>query len=165
MPANPEATLDYAVPVTTIAGEPTDLKPHQGKVLLIVNTASACGLTPHFAGLQALHEKFAAQGLDVLGFPCDQFGHQDPGTNDEISEFCQVNYGVTFQMHEKIEVNGDGTHPLFRRLKEAAPGIAGTQAIKWNFTKFLVARDGTIVKRFAPTTEPKDIEADILTLL
>ena len=157
--------LDYKIPVTTITGESTDLQPHKGNVLLIVNTASACGLTPHFAGLQELHEKFHERGLHVLGFPCDQFGHQDPGTNDEIAEFCQVNYGVSFPMHEKIEVNGDGAHPLFRQLKEAAPGIAGSQSVKWNFTKWLVARDGTIIRRYSPTTEPADIAADIEKLL
>ena len=159
------ATLDYTTAVTTLAGDEGDLTPYEGKVLLVVNTASKCGLTPHYEGLQALHAQYADRGLAVLGFPCNQFGKQEPGTEDEIAEFCQVNYGVTFPMHAKIDVNGTDTHPLFVQLKEGAPGLAGSKAIKWNFTKFLVAPDGTIVKRFAPTTEPKDLAPEIEALL
>ncbi len=154
-------TLDLSTAVTTLAGEDTDLSAHQGKVLLIVNTASQCGLTPQYEGLQALHEQYAERGLAVLGFPCNQFGEQEPGSASEIEQFCQVNYGVTFPMHSKIEVNGAGTHPLFVQLKAAAPGLLGSQGIKWNFTKFLVGRDGTILERFSPTTAPADIASKI----
>mgnify|MGYP000055667453 CR=1 FL=1 len=158
------AKLDLTTPVHTLAGVETDLTAHEGKVLLIVNTASKCGLTPHFEGLQALHSSYAEQGLAVLGFPCNQFGKQDPGTNEEIGAFCEKNYGVSFPMHAKIEVNGDNTHPLFVQLKAGAKGTLGNR-IKWNFTKFLVAKDGTILKRYAPTTEPGAIEADIQAAL
>jgi len=157
--------LDYATPLETLAGKPTTLAPHAGKVLLIVNTASQCGFTPQYTGLQALHEKYRERGLAVLGFPCDQFGHQEPGTSAEIATFCQQNYGVTFPMHAKIEVNGDGAHPLFVQLKKAAPGLLGTQAIKWNFTKFLVSKKGEVVERYAPNVAPEKIADDIEKLL
>ena len=155
------ATLDYSTPVTTLAGDATDLSQYKGKVLLIVNTASKCGFTPQYGGLQDLHEEMAYRGLAVLGFPCNQFGKQEPGDSDAIGEFCQLNYGVGFDMFEKVEVNGSGAHPLFQQLKAAAPGVLGTQAIKWNFTKFLVARDGTIVKRYGSNTSPEAIKGDI----
>lgn len=155
------AKLDLSTPVRTLSGENTDLSAYEGKVLLIVNTASKCGLTPQYEGLEALYKQYADQGLEILGFPCNQFGKQEPGTETDIQEFCQINYGVSFPMHAKIDVNGDGTHAVFKQLKKAAPGILGSKGIKWNFTKFLVAKDGTIVTRFAPQTEPKDIEKDI----
>jgi glutathione peroxidase len=123
-------------------------------VLLIVNTASACGFTPQFAGLEKLHQTYAAQGLKVLGFPCNQFGRQDPGSDAEIGAFCQQNYGVTFQMMRKIEVNGEGAHPLYQWLCAEAPGLLGSKAIKWNFTKFLVGRDGQVIRRYAPQDAP-----------
>jgi glutathione peroxidase len=133
-------------------------------VLLIVNTASKCGFTPQFAGLEELFETYKDRGFTVLGFPCNQFGSQDPGSNDEITEFCQLNYGVSFPMFGKIEVNGSGAEPLFEHLKSAAPGTLGNR-IKWNFTKFLVSREGEVVKRYAPTTKPEAIKADIEALL
>jgi len=157
--------LDYDTPLETLAGQATSLASHAGKVLLIVNTASQCGFTPQYAGLEALHRRLKDRGLVVLGFPCDQFGHQEPGTSAEIASFCERNYGVTFPMHAKLEVNGDGAHPLFVQLKEAAPGLLGTKAIKWNFTKFLVGRDGAVVERYAPNVAPEKIAADIERLL
>ena len=153
-------TLD-SFRVTTLDGRQTTLADYQDKVLLIVNTASQCGLTPQFAGLQALHEQYAAQGFTVLGFPCNQFAGQDPGSNEEIGAFCQQNYGVTFPMMAKIEVNGDGADPLYKWLKAQAPGILGSEAIKWNFTKFLLGRDGQVIKRYAPQDEPATLAADI----
>ena len=159
------ANLDYATPVETLAGESTNLSAHAGKVLLIVNTASKCGFTPQYAGLEALYRRFKERGLVVLGFPCDQFGHQEPGTEAEIASFCEKNFGVTFPMHAKVEVNGDGTHPLFVQLKEAAPGLLGTKAIKWNFTKFLVDRNGRVLQRYAPNAAPEEIAPDIERLL
>ena len=151
----------YEHEVVSITGETGNLESYRGKVMLIVNTASACGLTPQFAGLEELYKKHADQGLVVLGFPCNQFAGQDPGTNEEIAGFCQTRYGVSFPMHAKIKVNGDGTHPLYQELKAAAPGMLGTEAIKWNFTKFLVGRDGTIIKRFSPKTTPEELEAEL----
>ena len=146
-----------------IDGEPIALSQFKGKVLLIVNTASQCGFTPQFAGLEELHERYADQGLVVLGFPCNQFGAQDPGTDSEIASFCQVNYGVNFPMMARIDVNGPGAHPLYQWLTHEAPGLLGTQAIKWNFTKFLVGRDGRVIRRYAsldkPTALVRDIEA------
>ena len=159
------ADLDYDTPLETLAGEATTLASHAGKVLLIVNTASQCGFTPQYAGLEELYRRFKDRGLVVLGFPCDQFGHQEPGTADEIASFCETSYGVTFPMHAKLEVNGDGAHPLFVRLKESAPGLLGTKAIKWNFTKFLVDRAGNVVERYAPNVAPEKIAPDIERLL
>jgi len=150
--------------VQNAAGKDRNLDDFKGKVLLIVNTASKCGFTPQFAGLEELYEKYKDQGVEVLGFPCNQFGKQDPGSNDEIQEFCQLNYGVSFPMFGKIEVNGAGADPLFVHLKQEAPGLL-TKNIKWNFTKFLVNAEGEVVKRYAPTVKPKDIEADIEELL
>ena len=154
----------YDFSCQTTGGKKKSLSDYKGKVLLVVNTASKCGFTPQFAGLEELYEKYKDQGLEVLGFPCNQFGKQDPGSNDEIQEFCQLNYGVSFPMFGKIEVNGSGADPLFVHLKKAAPGVL-TNNIKWNFTKFLVDGSGNVVKRYAPTVKPKDIEADIEELL
>lgn len=138
---------------------------YRGKVLLIVNTASKCGFTPQFEGLQSLHDELGERGFEVLGFPCNQFMNQDPGNDDAISQFCSLNYGVSFPMFAKIEVNGDGTHPLFRFLKREAKGLMGSEKVKWNFTKFLVNREGQVVRRYAPTAKPADIRADIEKLL
>ena len=149
----------------TTGGSEKPLSDYQGKVLLVVNTASKCGFTPQFAGLEEMYEKYQDKGLEILGFPCNQFGKQDPGSNDEITEFCQLNYGVSFPMFGKIEVNGGGTDPLFKHLKKEAPGALGTQRIKWNFTKFLIDGKGKVVKRYAPTVKPKDIEKDVSKLL
>ncbi len=145
---------------TTIDGHDTSLGAYDGKVTLVVNTASQCGFTPQFEGLEKLHEQYADQGLAVLGFPCNQFGSQDPGSNDEIGAFCQKNYGVSFQMFEKIDVNGDGAHPLYQWLRTEKGGVLG-DAIKWNFTKFLVGRDGQVIKRYGSTTKPEKIASDI----
>ena len=155
----------YDFSATTLQGEQRNLSDYQGKVLLIVNTASKCGFTPQYKGLQALYEKYRDQGLEILGFPCDQFGHQEPGDEAQISEFCEVNYGVRFPMFAKVEVNGSAAHPLYQYLKKAAPGLLGSKAIKWNFTKFLVGRDGKVVKRYAPTDKPESLATDIESLL
>jgi glutathione peroxidase len=153
----------YDFSATGISGKTVKLDQFKGKPLLIVNTASACGFTPQFAGLEDLHKTYGGKGLVVLGFPCNQFGAQDSGSNGEIAEFCQLNYGVSFPMMEKIDVNGAGQHPLYQWLSAEAPGLLGSKAIKWNFTKFLVGKDGSVVKRYAPTDTPasmaKDIEA------
>ena len=154
---------DFAV--TTLDGQPLNLADLTGRVLLIVNTASECGFTPQYAGLQALHERYGAQGLTVLGFPCNQFGAQEPGDAEQIGAFCQRNYGVGFPMMAKVDVNGAHAAPLFRWLKEQAPGLLGSQAIKWNFTKFLIDREGRVVRRYPPTVDPAAIEADVRALL
>ena len=148
-----------------IDGTPIDLSRYRGKVLLIVNTASECKFTPQFAGLEAIHRSYAARGLEVLGFPCNQFRGQEPRNEAGIGEFCERNFGVSFPLFAKIDVNGAGAHPLFRHLKHAAPGLLGTELIKWNFTKFLVGRDGEVVKRYAPQATPASIVADIEQLL
>jgi glutathione peroxidase len=153
--------LSYDTAVTTLRGEETDLSQYKGDVMLIVNTASKCGFTPQFAGLQRLYEQYSDDGLSILGFPCNQFAGQEPGGADDIAEVCQINYGVQFAMHAKVNVNGASAHPIFKELKGALPGFLGTQGIKWNFTKFLVGRDGTILKRYAPKVAPKDIAQDI----
>jgi glutathione peroxidase len=145
---------------TTITGEEQPLDAYAGKVALVVNTASKCGFTPQFEGLEKLHAEYADQGLVVLGFPCNQFGSQDPGENEEIQAFCQKNYGVTFPMFEKVDVNGDDAHPLYKWLREERSGLLGKR-IKWNFTKFLIGRDGTVLKRYGSTTKPEKIAADI----
>lgn len=155
----------YDFSAVSLQGERRTLSEFQDKVLLIVNTASKCGFTPQYKGLQALYEKYADQGFEILGFPCDQFGRQEPGDEAQISEFCEINYGVRFPMFAKVEVNGSGAHPLYQYLKKAAPGLLGSKAIKWNFTKFLVARDGKVVKRYAPTDKPESLAADIESLL
>jgi glutathione peroxidase len=148
-----------------IDGKQIDLQQYQGKVLLIVNTASQCGFTPQYKGLEAVYQQFRDKGVEVLGFPCNQFGAQEPGTAEEIGAFCERNFGVTFPLFDKVEVNGDDAHPLFKHLKSEAPGLMGTEAIKWNFTKFLVRKDGTVYKRYAPQTEPKELMKDIEKLL
>ena len=155
----------YDTPVRRLDGSDTTLADWRGKVLLIVNTASQCGFTPQYAGLEALYEKYKDRGFAVLGFPCNQFGAQEPGTADDIGAFCEKNYGVSFPMFDKIDVNGPNAHPLYVHLKREAPGILGTDGIKWNFTKFLVARDGKVVARFAPTTSPNALDSDVLALL
>ncbi|WP_323846965.1 glutathione peroxidase [Microbulbifer magnicolonia] len=155
----------YSIPLQTADGTATSLEEHKGKVLLIVNTASKCGFTPQYQGLEALHEKYKDRGLAVLGFPCNQFGKQEPGSDEEIQQFCELNYGVSFPVYAKLEVNGPAAHPLFVELKKQAPGILGTEGIKWNFTKFLVNRDGQVVKRFAPKDKPEALEVEIEQLL
>jgi glutathione peroxidase len=146
-------------------GTAVSLADKQGKVLLVVNTASKCGFTPQYAGLEALWREFGPRGFEVLAFPCNQFGHQEPGSADEIAEFCEVNFGLSFPVMGKVEVNGAGAAPLYQWLKDEAPGVLGTRAIKWNFTKFLVGRDGTVVRRFAPTDKPADLREEIAALL
>ena len=151
----------YDFEALQINGKSVPLKHYEGKAMLIVNTASACGFTPQFAGLEELHKAYADKGLVVLGFPCNQFGSQDKGSNDEISEFCQLNYGVSFPMMAKIDVNGSGAHPLYQYLCKEAPGLLGSKSIKWNFTKFLIGKDGSVLKRYAPTDTPKSLAGDI----
>ena len=151
--------------VRAMDGSDVDLSSYAGKVLLIVNTASKCGFTPQYEGLEALHRRYADRGFEVLGFPCNQFGNQEPGDAAEIASFCSLNYDVTFPLFAKIEVNGDGADPLWRELKDEAPGLLGSKAIKWNFTKFLVDRSGKVIDRYAPTTKPEDIAKDIEKLL
>ncbi|MBU6374921.1 MAG: glutathione peroxidase [Bdellovibrionales bacterium] len=155
----------YDFEVRDIDGNLTTLKPFQGKVLLIVNVASACGLTPQYEGLEALYQKFKGRGFVVLGFPCNQFGGQEPGSEAEIKEFCSTKFNVSFPLFSKIEVNGPGTHPLFQFLKKEATGVLGSESIKWNFTKFLVDRNGRVADRVAPTTTPESIEKSVDTLL
>ena len=158
-------TTVYDFEALSIDGKTVPLKKFKGQALLIVNTASACGFTPQFAGLEKLHETYGPQGLVVLGFPCNQFGSQDSGSNDEIAEFCQLNYGVTFAMMQKIEVNGAQAHPLYQWLCAEAPGLLGSKSIKWNFTKFLVGRDGAVLKRYAPTDTPESLAKDVQAAL
>ena len=155
----------YDFEAQTIDGQTVALSAYQGKVLLIVNTASACGFTPQFAGLENLHQDYADQGLVVLGFPCNQFGSQDPGSNEEIGAFCQKNYGVSFPMMAKTEVNGAQAHPLYQWLKTQAPGMLGSEGIKWNFTKFLVGKDGVSVKRYGSVDTPASVSKDIAAAL
>ncbi|MFE8071608.1 glutathione peroxidase [Marinobacteraceae bacterium S3BR75-40.1] len=155
----------YDIPVKDIKGQEKDLSDYKGQVLLIVNTASKCGFTPQFEGLQSIYKDYKDQGFSVLGFPCNQFLSQDPGSEDEISQFCSLNYGVDFPMFSKIDVNGDNTHPLFRFLKSQAKGVMGSEKVKWNFTKFLVNRDGEVVKRYSPQTKPDALRKDIEELL
>ncbi len=158
-------TTLYDFQAQSITGETVSLSDYKDKALLIVNTASACGFTPQFAGLEALQQEFASQGLVVLGFPCNQFGSQDPGSNQDIGAFCQKNYGVSFPMMAKIDVNGAQAHPLFQWLKTQAPGVLGSEGIKWNFTKFLVNRQGQVVKRYASLDKPASMSADIAAAL
>jgi glutathione peroxidase len=155
----------YDIRVRTIDGAEQSLAGYTGQVLLIVNVASRCGFTPQYTGLEALYQQFRSQGFAVLGFPCDQFGHQEPGDEAEIREFCSLNYKLTFPLFAKLEVNGAGAHPLYRFLKEARPGLLGTEAIKWNFTKFLVGRDGAVLQRYAPTDKPESLVAAISAAL
>lgn len=155
----------YGIKVKSIKGEELAFENYRGKALLIVNTASKCGFTSQFKGLESLYEKYHDQGLEVLGFPCNQFLKQEPGSESEISEFCTLNYAVTFPMFSKIEVNGANTHPLYQYLKSEAKGLLGSEKIKWNFTKFLVNKEGKVLKRYAPKLEPKEITADIEKIL
>jgi glutathione peroxidase len=154
-------TSIYDFEARQMNGSTAPLKQYQGNALLIVNTASACGFTPQFGGLEALHKTYGERGLVVLGFPCNQFGSQDPGSNEQIAEFCQLNYGVSFPMMAKIDVNGPGADPLYQWLTAQAPGLLGTKAIKWNFTKFLVGKDGKVIKRYAPNDKPEGMAKDV----
>ena len=154
-------TSIYDFEAQQMNGKTVPLSQYKDKVLLIVNTASACGFTPQFGGLEELHKEYADRGLVVLGFPCNQFGAQDPGSNDEIASFCQLNYGVSFPMMAKIDVNGADASPLYKWLTAEAPGLLGSKAIKWNFTKFLVGKDGQVIRRYAPQDAPKKLAADI----
>ncbi len=155
----------YDIPVTTIDGVVGTLAPYRGRLLLVVNVASQCGFTPQYEGLETLHRTHATRGFAVLGFPCDQFGHQEPGSEEEIAAFCTRNYGVTFPLFAKIDVNGPNAHPLYQLLKSAQTGLLGSEAIKWNFTKFLVGRDGTVLRRYGPADTPASIGTDIAALL
>ena len=160
MPRKPAPSL-YDFSALSISGERADLATQRGKVILIVNTASACGFTPQFAGLEQLWRDYRGRGLVVIGFPSNQFGAQDPGSNDEIASFCSLNYGVDFPMMAKVDVNGKNAHPLWKWLTAEAPGLLGTQAVKWNFTKFLIGRDGKVIGRYAPTDKPESLRKDI----
>lgn len=155
----------YEHPITLNNGEQTTLEQYKGKVLLIVNTASKCGFTPQYEGLETLYKKYHDNGFEILGFPCDQFGHQEPGSDKDIAQFCSLNFGVSFPLFKKINVNGPDANPLFEELKKEAPGLLGTKRIKWNFTKFLVDAQGKVLKRYAPTVKPEAIEKDIVKLL
>ena len=155
----------YDFEVRTIDGRSSSLRDYTGEVLLVVNVASECGYTPQYTGLEALYRRYHAQGFEVLGFPCDQFGKQEPGNEAQIREFCSVNYQVSFPMFAKLEVNGAGAHPLYQFLKSARPGVLSTEAIKWNFTKFLVARDGTVLRRYAPADKPESLAGAIAAAL
>lgn len=155
----------FDIPLTTIKGEQKTLADFGGKAVLVVNTASKCGFTPQYKGLENVWQQYKDQGLVVLGFPCNQFGKQEPGDEGAISEFCELNFGVSFPLFKKVDVNGSDAHPLFVNLKKSAPGLLGSQGIKWNFTKFLLSADGTVIKRFAPTTKPEDLTAEIEALL
>ena len=158
-------TTLYDFTVNDIAGQPVKLDRYQGKVVLVVNTASKCGFTPQYKGLEALYRKYKDQGLEVLGFPCNQFGAQEPGNEQEIATFCETNYDVTFPMFAKVDVNGDDTAPVYRYLKSEKPGLLGTEKIKWNFTKFLVDRSGKVVARYAPNDTPESLEGDVAKAL
>ncbi|MBV7537882.1 glutathione peroxidase [Duganella sp. sic0402] len=155
----------FDISADSLSGQPVSLSQYKGKVLLIVNTASKCGFTPQYQGLEAVYQQFKDKGVEVLGFPCNQFGAQEPGAADEIGAFCEKNYGVTFPLFAKIDVNGTHAHPLFQKLKKDAPGILGTEGIKWNFTKFLIRKDGTVYNRYAPATKPEELISDIEKLL
>jgi glutathione peroxidase len=157
--------LPSDIPLKTIDGKPETLRAFDGKALLIVNVASKCGFTPQYAGLEELHKRFRKRGFEVLGFPCDQFGHQEPGDEKEIQNFCKLTYDVSFPMFAKTEVNGDNAHPLYKALKKEATGLLGTGAIKWNFTKFLVDKDHNVVRRYAPTEKPESLALDIEAVL
>jgi glutathione peroxidase len=154
-------TTAYDFSATTIDGKTRKLLDYKGKVLLVVNTASNCGFTPQYKGLEEVHRKFKDRGFAVLGFPSNQFGEQEPGPDSEIAEFCEMNFGVTFPLFSKIDVNGEQAHPLYKYLTSEKKGLLGSEAIKWNFTKFLVGKDGKVIDRYAPTTKPQDIERDI----
>ena len=155
----------YDFSANRLNSDSEELSNYKGKVVLVVNTASKCGFTPQFEGLESLYKSFQSQGLEILGFPCNQFMKQDPGSAEEIADFCQANYGVTFPMFAKVDVKGESAHPLFQYLTSSAPGLLGSKSIKWNFTKFLVNPEGDVVKRYAPATKPENIAADIEALL
>jgi len=155
----------YTFGANNYKNEAVDFTQYKGKTLLIVNTASACGFTPQYAGLEDLYKKYKDKGLEVLAFPCNQFGKQEKGDNTEIKQFCDLNFNISFELFSKIDVNGDNTHPLFEHLKSEAPGILGSKGIKWNFTKFLVNNQGKVIKRYSPTTKPADIDSDIAAIL
>ena len=155
----------YDIDVTTIEGRPQKMDAYRGKALLVVNVASKCGFTPQYTGLQALYERYKEKGFTVLGFPCDQFGHQEPGDEAEIQSFCSTNYNVTFPLFAKIDVNGSDAHPLYKLLKSEKKGLLGSESIKWNFTKFLVSADGSILKRYAPQDTPEKIGEDLASIL
>lgn len=159
------STSFYDFSADRLDGVPENLAAYRGKVVLVVNTASECGFTPQYAGLQELYARYKDKGLVILGFPCNQFGGQEPGDSEQIGAFCQKNYGVDFPIFAKVEVNGDGAHPLYQYLKSSAKGVLGTEAIKWNFTKFLINREGQVVDRYAPTTKPEELVKDIEALL
>jgi glutathione peroxidase len=151
----------YSFTANKLDGTPVSLEAYKGKVLLIVNVASKCGFTPQYKGLEAVYREYKDKGVEVLGFPCNQFGKQEPGNAEEIASFCSLTYEVSFPMFEKVDVNGDKAHPLYKYLKGEKPGVLGTEGIKWNFTKFLVGKDGQVIKRYAPTDKPESITADI----
>ncbi|MBP1905394.1 glutathione peroxidase [Paenibacillus turicensis] len=155
----------YDIPVTTIKGQSETLANYKGKVMLIVNTATKCGLAPQFKGLQKLYDDYKEQGFVVLGFPCGQFANQEPGDNDQVAQACELNFGVNFPLYAKIDVNGKNAHPLFQHLTTEAPGLLGSKSIKWNFTKFLIDQEGKVVKRFAPKDDPKEVDSYIRELL
>ncbi|MGR5994652.1 glutathione peroxidase [Bacillus cereus] len=155
----------YDFSAKTITGKEKSLKDYEGKALLIVNVASKCGFTPQYKGLQEVYDKYKDQGLEILGFPCNQFGGQEPGTEADITSFCELNYGVNFPMFAKVDVKGDKAHPLYTYMTEQAPGLLGMKAVKWNFTKFLIGKDGKVVGRFAPQTKPVDLEVEIEKVL
>jgi glutathione peroxidase len=155
----------YDLTFTNNKGESVALQKYADKVVLIVNTASKCGFTSQYKGLEDLYKKYNAQGFEIIGFPCDQFGGQEPGSDTEIEQFCQLNYGVSFTLSTKVEVNGENTHPFYQHLKQQAPGVLGSQGIKWNFTKFLVAKDGSVKKRYASATKPEALNDDIIKML
>jgi len=155
----------YEFSAQALMGEEQPLSAYEGKVILVVNTASKCGFTPQYKGLEELHQKYKDRGLVILGFPCNQFGKQEPGSAEEIGGFCERNFGVTFPLFAKVDVNGDNAHPLFAHLKQQAPGVLGTKSIKWNFTKFLIGRNGAVIKRFAPKDKPEGLDAAIEALL
>jgi glutathione peroxidase len=157
-------TTVYDFSAESLSGEEVPLRRFEGKVLLIVNTASKCGFTPQYAGLEKLHQAYRARGFEVLGFPCNQFGGQEPGSAEEIASFCSLTYDVTFPMFAKVEVNGGNAHPLFKFLKHAKPGTLGFEAVKWNFTKFLIGRDGGVVERYSPITRPEELAKSIEVL-
>lgn len=154
----------YTLEATKINGDVVSMSAYKGKTIIVVNTASKCGFTPQFEGLQKLYEKYKDQGLIILGFPCNQFGKQDPGKGEEIQEFCQINYGVTFPIFDKVDVNGSNTHPIFKYLKSHLSGFLGSR-IKWNFTKFIIDKNGKPIKRFGPTTKPEDMESFVKSLM
>jgi glutathione peroxidase len=159
--ANTFYDLDYVAN----NGETVPFKQYEGKVVLIVNTASKCGFTPQYDGLEALYKKHKENGFEVIGFPCDQFGHQEPGTDNDIAQFCEMRFNLSFPLSKKVEVNGDHSAPIYQLLKDAAPGVLGSKRIKWNFTKFLVNKQGKVLKRYSPSTKPAQIEADITAAL